>query len=207
MPRAVPALSILALAATAAPAAAACWSASSPASGPQVEICEGDRCDRTALVLECARPDGAILDYANGWRIEVSLGLTGEETRVTRPNGTVLGMADLAGLGCTELDDQGGCRFPEVNQPSADQLGAQLGWAEYHFRNALPVDSENVQLALAEAGFYRGPIDGRWGPGTARAFAEALGAARAAGLPHDLQSVDGYWDFHALLVTRLAPAR
>lgn len=189
----------LALIATAAPVAAGCWSAASPAEGAQVEICYLGACQRTALVLECANAGGATLEYANGWRIEVELAGGAQTTRVSRAGGPALAAADLARLTCRDLDADGGCRFPDAAQPaSADPA---LALAEGHFRAALGVDSENVQIALADAGFYRGPIDALWGAGTRDAFAQAFDAARRAGLAHDVTTEQGHYDFVALLQT------
>jgi len=66
---------------------------------------------------------------------------------------------------------------------------------EGHFRNALGVDAEYVQLALLEAGLYHGAFDGQWGGQTANAFIDALDWANSRGMQYDLTTEDGFYEF------------
>jgi len=154
---------------------AACWNADEAGvSGPAVEICLQGSCEQTNMILECAGGWGATIGYANAWAINSEI-VGGDVTRTVSLNDRILTDQQLQTLSCRNLDDDYGCRFPEITLASAGtDTDHPLDLIEQHFRNALGVDAENLQLWLLEAGLYNGGIDGQWGMRTEDAFMDAL---------------------------------
>jgi hypothetical protein len=142
-------------------ATAACWNADEAGvQGPAVEICYQGSCERTYMALECAGGGGASIGYANGWAINSEI--TGNNVIQTVSfNERALTADQLKMLSCRDLDGDYGCRFPEATIASTGgNRNDPMSLLEGHFRNALGVDAEYVQLALLEAGLYHGAIDG-----------------------------------------------
>ena len=175
---------------------AACWNADEAGvSGPAVEICFEGSCEQTNMVLECAGGWGATIDYANGWAVNVEI-MGSDVSRSVSLNDRLLTDQQLQTLTCRELDGEDGCRFPEITLASAHSNSDHpLDLIDQHFRNALGVDAENLQLWLLEAGLYHGPIDGQWGMRTEAAFMDALDWANSRGMQYDLRTEDGFYDF------------
>lgn len=181
---------------TATTASAACWNADEAGvSGPAVEICFEGSCEQTRMVLECAGGWGATIGYANGWAVNVEI-MGSDVSRAVSVNDRVLTDQQLATLACRELDSENGCRFPEITLASAgSDADNPLDLIEQHFRNALGVDAENLQLWLLEADLYHGPIDGQWGMRTEEALMDALDWANSRGMQYDLRTEDGFYEF------------
>lgn len=177
-------------------ASAACWNADEAGvSGPAVEICFEGSCEQTNMVLECAGGWGATIGYANGWAVNVEI-MGGDVSRSVSLNDRMLTDQQFQTLTCRELDGEDGCRFPEIMLASAgSDADHPLDLIEQHFRNALGVDAENLQLWLLEAGLYHGAVDGRWGARTEDAFMDALDWANSRGMQYDLRTEDGFYEF------------
>lgn len=181
---------------TANTASAGCWNAEeSGERGPAVEICFEGSCEQTNMVLECAGGWGAAIGYANGWAVNVEI-MGSDVSRSVSLNDRVLTDQQLQKLTCRELDGEDGCRFPEIMMASAhSDVDQPLDLIEQHFRNALGVDAENLQLWLLEAGLYHAPIDGQWSMRTEDAFMDALDWANSRGMQYDLRTENGFYDF------------
>lgn len=181
---------------TATSASAACWNADEAGvSGPAVEICFQGSCEQTNMILECAGGWGATIGYANGWAVNVEI-MGNDVSRSVSLNERVMTDQQLQTLTCRELDAEDGCRFPEITLASAhSDADHPIDLIEQHFRNALGVDAENLQLWLLEAGLYHAPIDGQWGMRTEDAFMDALDWANSRGMQYDLRTEDGFYDF------------
>ncbi len=178
-------------------ASAACWNADEAGvAGQAVKICYQGTCEQTHMVLECAGGWGAIIGYANGWAINSEI-VGGDVTRTISLNERALTNEQLQTLTCRELEAGGdGCRFPDITLASAfSDTNDPMRLIEHHFRNALGVDAENLQLSLFEAGLYRGAVDGRWGMRTEDAFMDALDWANSRGMQYDLRTEGGFYEF------------
>lgn len=177
--------------------AAACWDARQlGVQGPAVEICYGGQCEQAHMVLECANALGATIAYSNGWQIDVQIsGSAAVETVSYRQR--VLAPNLLSSLTCRDLEvGAGACRFPQTGQAAQpDASDSPLSLIEMHFRAALGVDAETVQLSLLEAGLYSGAVDGEWGPQTQDAFIDALDWAHSRGMQYDVRTENGFYDF------------
>lgn len=182
---------------TAKQASAACWDARElGVQGPAVEICYGGQCEQANMILECAGAWGATIAYSNGWQVDVQImGNTSTQTVSYRQQALAPNL--LSSLTCRDLDADGGaCRFPRSGEVGPIVTAASpMSLIEMHFRNALGVDAETVQLSLLEAGFYGGAIDGAWGPQTQDAFIDALDWAHSRGMQYDVRTESGFYDF------------
>lgn len=181
---------------SASSASAACWNAAEAGvEGPAVEICYQGNCEQTNMILECAGSWGAAIGYANGWAVNVEIS-GNDVTRTVSLNEQAMATHQLQTLLCRELDDDDGCRFPEITLASSPvDASDPMSLIEQHFRNALGVDAENLQSALLEANLYHGAVDGSWGARTEDAFMDALDWANSRGMQYDLRTEDGFYEF------------
>ena len=85
---------------------------------------------------------------------------------------------------------------PVYSQPRQVAPAARLAPAAQAFREMSPQMRRDVQVSLARQGYYRGQIDGAWGPGTARAV-DAY--ARDSGRAGQMGTTAGAYDVLARL--------
>lgn len=177
-----------------APAFAACWNAADTGEqGPEVEICIDGSCEKTNLEFECANANGLQAGYANGLSVEIDTAFNPPKVYLGR-NGKQYSSEQVSAATCVDPNGGDGCKFGavpvEVNS-SADQVGL----VKSRFMNLLGVDAEGFQLALIEAGLLPGEPDGTWGPVMEFAVSQALTIAAERGIPVDLSSDDGLFQF------------
>lgn len=195
-------------------AMAVCWNAEDTGdSGPAVEICINEQCEKTRLTSECPLTDSLIAGYANGLSVAIDLATTPPTTKLSK-SGVAFSVGEVETASCRELDGGDGCKFGKQSSPATTDQSlppstatSHLADIKKHFASLLPVDAEGFQNILIEANLLYSKASGEWDVETEAAVGDALELAELKGIPIDVSTVDALFRTFQSLASALFDPR